>query len=112
LENRGKNKETLKEFLEEIGPEERDFVTDNCEAYHQLIPEAQLRTGKDLTYPIEQDNNKTRHYIGRFKRCTKTTLRCVKTVDLSMLLLYHFQHGNLLESVQSDILQLLSQMSC
>jgi IS1 family transposase len=37
-----RNKETLKEFLEEIGPEERDFVTDNCEACHQLIPEARF----------------------------------------------------------------------
>jgi insertion element IS1 protein InsB len=89
LENRGKNKETLKEFLEEIDPDERDFVTDNCEACHQLIPEAQLRTGKDLTYPIEQDNSNARHYIGRFKRRTKTTSRCIRTVDLSMLLLYH-----------------------
>jgi IS1 family transposase len=58
-----RNKETLKEFLEEIGPEERDFVTDNYEAYHQLIPEAQLRTGKDLTYPIEQKTTATQDTI-------------------------------------------------
>ncbi|GHT96210.1 IS1 family transposase [Alphaproteobacteria bacterium] len=47
---------TLKEFLDEIGLEGRDFITDDYEPYHKLIPEAQLSTGKDLTYPIEQDN--------------------------------------------------------
>jgi insertion element IS1 protein InsB len=99
---------TLKEFLEEIGMDERNFVTDDYEAYHQLIPEAQLRTGKDLTYPIEQDNSNTRHYIGRFRRRSKTTSRCIKMVELSLLLLFHFQHGNLMETMQSNILQLLS----
>jgi IS1 family transposase/transposase-like protein len=52
---------TLKEFLDEIGIDERDFVTDDYEAYHSLIPEAQLSTGKDLTYPIEQEQHKTFH---------------------------------------------------
>jgi insertion element IS1 protein InsB len=103
-----RDKETLKEFLEEICVEERDFVTDDYDAYHQLISEAQLRTEKDLTYPIEQDNSNTKHYIGRFKRRTKTTSRCVKMVDLSLLLLYLFQHENLLEHIQSNVLQLLS----
>jgi IS1 family transposase len=55
--------------------EERNFVTDDYEAYHQLIPEAKLRTGKDLTYPPEQDNSNTRHYIGRFKRRPQDVLR-------------------------------------
>ncbi|MDR0676652.1 MAG: hypothetical protein LBF97_06400 [Elusimicrobiota bacterium] len=49
----------------------KEFVIDNHKASHQLIPEAQLRTGKDLTYPIEQDNSNTRHYIGKFKRCAQ-----------------------------------------
>ncbi|MDR1034856.1 MAG: hypothetical protein LBL32_02890 [Holosporales bacterium] len=56
-----RDKETLGEFLDEIGIEGRDFVTDDYEAYHHLIPAYQLFTGKDLTYPIEQDNSNTRH---------------------------------------------------
>jgi hypothetical protein len=32
----------------------RDFITDDNKTYNKLIPEAQLSTGKDLTYPIEQ----------------------------------------------------------
>ncbi|MDR3285690.1 MAG: hypothetical protein LBS83_03335, partial [Holosporales bacterium] len=91
---------TLQEFLDEIGIEGRDFVTDDYEAYHKLIPEYQLFTGKDLTYPIEQDNSNTRHYIGRFRRRSKITSRSIEMVDLSLLLLYHFQHGNLFEMMQ------------
>jgi IS1 family transposase len=48
---------TLKEFLDEIGIEGCDFVTDNYEAYHQLIPEYQLFTGKEVelhrTFPSQ-----------------------------------------------------------
>jgi insertion element IS1 protein InsB len=102
-----RDKETLKEFLEEIGIEGREFVTDNYEAYHQLIPEYQLYTGKDLTYPIEQDNSNTRHYIGRFRRRSKITSRSVEMVNLSLLLLYHLQHGELLDTLVKSIHQLV-----
>jgi insertion element IS1 protein InsB len=98
---------TLKEFLDEIGIEGRDFVTDDCEAYHKLIPEAQLSTGKHLTYPIEQDNSNTRHYVGRFRRRSKITSRSLEMVDLSLPLLYHFQHGNLFPALQSLVHQLV-----
>jgi insertion element IS1 protein InsB len=64
---------TLALFLQKIGLEGREFVTDDYEAYHQLIPENQLFTGKDLTYVIEQDNSNTRHYLARFRRKSKVT---------------------------------------
>jgi insertion element IS1 protein InsB len=99
---------TLKEFLDEIGIEGRDFITDNYEAYHKLIPEAQLSTGKDLTYPIEQDNSNTRHYIGRFRRRSKITSRSQEMVNLSLLLPYHLQYGNLFNELAEPIRQLLA----
>ncbi|MDR1333362.1 MAG: hypothetical protein LBJ69_03090 [Holosporales bacterium] len=80
--------------------EGREFVTDDYEAYHQLIPEYQLFTGKDLTYPIEQDNSNTRHYIGRFRRRSKIASRSIEMVELSLLLLYHFQYGELLDNLR------------
>ena len=46
---------TLEEFLKEIRVKDRDFATDDYGGYHALIPEKQLFTGKDLTFPIEQD---------------------------------------------------------
>jgi hypothetical protein len=42
LETEKRNSRTLKEFLGEIGMSGREFVTDNDEAYYQLIPKDQL----------------------------------------------------------------------
>ena len=86
----GRNAGTLEKFLKKIGMKGRIFVTDDYEAYHQLIPEDQLFTGKDLTIPIEQDNSNTRHYLARFRRKSKVTSRSLEMVDLSLRLLYHF----------------------
>ncbi|MDR0632950.1 MAG: hypothetical protein LBF84_02315, partial [Holosporales bacterium] len=99
---------TLKEFLDEIGLDGREFVTDDYEAYHQLIPEWKLYTGKDLTFPIEQDNSNMRHYVGRFRRRSKITSRSVEMVDLSLLLLYHVHHGGLFEKLVETFHQLFA----
>ena len=57
-----------------------------------MIPEAQLFTGKDLTFPIEQDNSNVRHCLARFRRRTKVVSKCRTMVDLSLRLLHHLQH--------------------
>lgn len=81
---------TLKRLLNKLGTKNHTFITDDFEAYHRCIPQNQLFTGKDLTFPIEQDNSNTRHYIARFRRKSKVTSRSLQMVDLSLLLLYHF----------------------
>lgn len=85
----GRDSGTLRKLLERIGVEGREFVTDDYEAYHQLIPDAQLFTGKDLTFLIEQDNSNTRHYLARFRRKSKVTSRSLTMVDLSLRLHYY-----------------------
>ena len=86
----GRDSGTFQLLLDKIGITDKTFVTDDFEAYHQLIPEDQLFTGKDLTFPIEQDNSNTRHYLARFRRKPKVTSRSLEMVDLSLRLLYHF----------------------
>ena len=56
-----------------------------------MILAAQLFTGKDLTFPIEQDNSRIRHCLARFRRRTKVVSRCRTMVDLSLRLLHHLQ---------------------
>jgi IS1 family transposase len=67
-----RNSRTLKEFLGEIGMSGRDFVTDNDEAYYQLIPKDQLLhvflRRKDPTFPIEQDNSNIQQDLARLRR--------------------------------------------
>ena len=53
--------------------------------------EGQLFTGKDLTFPIEQDNSNVRHYLARFRRRTKVVSQCQTMVDLSLRLLHYLQ---------------------
>lgn len=62
-------------------------MTDDWEGYHRCIPENQLFTGKDLTFPVEQNNSNTRHYLARFRRKSKVTSRSKDMVGLSLRLL-------------------------
>ncbi len=56
-----------------------------------MIPPSQLFTGKDLTFPIEQDHSNVRHYLARFRRRTKVVSKCRTMMDLSLRLLHHLQ---------------------
>ena len=67
----------------------RTFLTDDWEGFHRLIPQEQLFTGKDLTFPIEQDNSDIRHYNARFRRRTKVVSKSLEMVDLTLRLHHH-----------------------
>ena len=68
----------------------KTFVTDDRKGTYQVIPPEQF-TGKDLTFPIEQDSSRVRHCLARFHRRTKVVSRCRTMVDLSLRLLHHLQ---------------------
>jgi len=87
----GRDDATCRRLLDKIGLSGKTFVTDDWEGYHRLIPQDQLFTGKDLTFPVEQDNSNVRHYLARFRRRTKVVSKCRTMVDLSLRLLYHLQ---------------------
>ena len=87
----GRDDKTAKRFLDAIGMEGRHFITDDWEGYHRLIPAAQLTTGKDKTFPIEQDNSNIRHYLARFRRRTKVVSKSKAMVELSLRLHHHLR---------------------
>ena len=87
----GRDDATCRRLIDKVGLAGKTFVTDDWEGYHRVIPEAQLFTGKDLTFPIEQDNSNVRHYLARFRRRTKVVSKCRIMVDLSLRLLHHLQ---------------------
>ena len=88
----GRDDATCRKLLDKVGVKGKTFVTDDWEGYHRVIPQAQLFTGKDLTFPIEQDNSNIRHCLARFRRRTKVVSKCRTMVDLSLRLLHHLQH--------------------
>ena len=77
----GRDDATCRRLLDRIGIEGHLFLTDDWEGFHRLIPEGQLFTGKDLTFPIEQDNSDIRHHLARFRRRSKVTSRARHMVD-------------------------------
>ena len=87
----GRDDATCQKLLAKIGVKGKTFVADDWEGYRRLIPENQLFTGKDLTFPIEQDNSNIRHFLARFRRRTKVVSKVEDMVDLS-LRLYHYLH--------------------
>jgi insertion element IS1 protein InsB len=85
----GRDDATCRRLLDRVGIAGHIFLTDDWEGFHRLIPAEQLFTGKDLTFPIEQDNSNIRHYLARFRRRSKVTSRARHMVDTSLRLLHH-----------------------
>ena len=87
----GHDDATCRKLIDKVGLRGKTFVTDDWEGCRRVIPEHQLFTGKDLTFPIEQDNSNVRHHLARFHRRTKVVSKCRTMVDLSLRLLHHLQ---------------------
>ena len=88
---------TCRRLLDRVGIEGHVFLTDDREGLHRLIPEGQLFTGKDLTFPIGQDDSDIRHHLARFRRRSKVTSRARHMVDGALrLLCYPRQPENFL----------------
>ena len=87
----GRDDATAQRLLEKVGMTGRTFLADDWAGYRRIIPVEQLRTGKHLTYSIEQDNSNIRHYLARFRRRTKVVSKSAEMVDLS-LRLHHYYH--------------------
>jgi insertion element IS1 protein InsB len=104
----GRDDATCKRLLERVGTEGHVFLTDDGEGFHRLIPQDQLFTGKDLTFPIEQDNSNVRHYLARFRRRTKVTSRALHMVDSSLRLLHHLRRPETFLAYRDTFLSILS----
>ena len=86
-----RSEKTGKQLLDKIGLEGKIFLTDDWDAYHKLIPQDQLFTGKDLTFPIEQSNSDVRHHLARMTRRTKVVSKSELMVDASLKLENYFR---------------------
>lgn len=96
--------ETCRKLLDKVGIAGNIFVTDDWEGFHRLIPERQLFTGKDLTFPIEQDNGNVRHYLARFRRRSKTTSRSREMVDITLRMLAFYLNPDQYAALQNKFL--------
>ena len=83
-------------------------MTDDWEGFRRNIPKDQLFTGKDLTFPIEQDNSNIRHYLARFRRRTKVVSKSETMVDLSLRLHHHLREPKNYAALASAFLSIFS----
>jgi insertion element IS1 protein InsB len=94
----GRDDATRRRLVERTGIDGNVFVTDEWEGFRRVVPQERLFTGKDLTFPIEQDNSDVRHRLGRFRRRSKVTSRALHMVDGALKLLCHLrQPANFLQ---------------
>jgi insertion element IS1 protein InsB len=99
---------TCQRLINTVGLKGRTFVTDDWEGFHRLIPAGQLFTGKDLSYPIEQDNSNIRHYLARFRRKTKVVSQSEHMVDLTLRLHHHYKQPKNFQKLQKKYLAILN----
>ena len=104
----GRDDATCRRLLDKAGVAGKTFVTDDWEGYHRVIPQDQLFTGKDLTFPIEQDNSNVRHCLARFRRRTKGVSKRRTMADLSLRLLHHLQDPTNFASYAKRLTTILS----
>ena len=103
----GRDDATCRRLLDKVGIDGHVFVTDDWEGFQRLIPAEQLVTGKDLTFPIEQDNSNIRHHLARFRRRSKVTSRARHMVDGALRLLCHLRQPENFLPMRDSFLLLL-----
>jgi insertion element IS1 protein InsB len=104
----GRDDATCQHLIDKIGLNGKTFLTDDWDGFHRLIPEDQRFTGKDLTFPIEQDNGNVRHYLARFRRRTKVVSKSERMVDLSLRLYYHLSNSQNYAALAAVFLSIFS----
>ncbi len=87
----GRDDATCRRLLDKVGIAGNIFLTDEWEGFRRLVPDEQHFVGKDLTFPIEQDNSDIRHHLARFRRRSKVTSRARHMVDGALRLLCHLR---------------------
>jgi insertion element IS1 protein InsB len=87
----GRDDATCRRLLDKVGLEGKIFLTDEWEGFQRLIPQDRHFVGKDLTFPIEQDNGEVRHHLARFRRRSKVTSRARHMVDGALKLPHHLR---------------------
>ena len=87
----GRDDATCRRLLDKVGVEGNIPATDDWEGFRRLIPPDRPFTGKDLTFPIGQDNSEIRHHLARFRRRPRVTSRARHMVDGALKLLNHLR---------------------
>jgi len=82
------------------------FYTDNWSVFSDILPPERHIIGKAHTIGIEQDNNNTRHHLGRFTRRTKVVSKKEFMVDLTLRIWHTVTTTDLFYQLQKTALSI------
>ena len=80
------------------------YCTDDYQPYDSALSVGQHHIGKDLTYRIEQNNGRQRHWFARFHRRCVVVSRSMQMIELTLRLFATF-HVNGTDAPLLDRLQ-------
>ena len=101
-----RNRATLDRLLERLKAWGiRLYCTDDYQPYDSALPIGLHHIGKDLTYQIEQNNSRQRHWFARFRRKSLVVTCSLLMLELTMRLFATFH-------VNGTDAPLLQKMSC
>ena len=104
----GRDDAACRRLLDKVGIDRHVFVTDDWEGFQRVIPQERLFAGKDLTFPIEQDDGDVRHHLARFRRRSKVTSRARHMVDGALRLLCHLRQPENFLPLRDSFLSIFS----
>jgi insertion element IS1 protein InsB len=108
-----RDRATLRKLLEKLKSFKVSmYCTDEYQAYFSEIPGHQHPFGKDLTYQLEQNNARQRHWFARFTRRGQVVTRAKNMIDVTLKLFsYYILQGHqneLIEKMKGKMINLLS----
>ena len=97
----GRDEETFLKLYNRISNNyKKCYYVDNWQTFTKVLTDNSERhlIGKEYTYPIEQHNSNTRHYLARFHRRTKIVSRRKEMVAISIkLVTLRYEHPHLMK---------------
>lgn len=71
------------------------IASDYWKAYQAIVPKEKHIQSKAETFTVEGYNSLLRHFLARMRRKSKCYSKCIKMLQLSILLLMHYRNKSL-----------------
>jgi len=108
----GRSQEDLQALLKKLGHDRvRFYCTDEYAAYFAELPANKHVFGKDMTFQIEQNNARQRHWFARFHRRSQVVTRAKDMIDTTMKLFKHYICDGHIESIIPQIIQKITMFT-
>ena len=71
------------------------IASDHWKPYEEIVPKEKHIQSKSETFTVEGYNSLFRHFLARMRRKSKCYSKCIKMLQLSILLLMHYRNNKI-----------------